>query len=59
MALGIVAMYLDGRHREDKAQAAAEKREDAANERLATLNNTLGDLKLLLGRLLEKHNKGD
>jgi hypothetical protein len=59
MVLGIIAMYVDGRRREDKARADAGKREDEANKRLQDLNNTLGDLKLLIGRLLEKHGGRD
>lgn len=59
LALCIVGMWWDSRRREDKAQAAAEKRDTAADERLKELNATLGDLKLLIGRLLEKHHAGD
>lgn len=58
LALCIVGMWWDSRRREDKAQAAAEKRDEASDLRLKELNDTLGDLKMLIGRLLEKHHAG-
>ena len=59
LVLGIVAMWLDSRRREDKASKAAEARDNAANENFKALNSTLGDLKLLIGRLLERHDRGE
>ena len=57
--LFLVVVWADSKLTERQNRADQKEREKAEAERAKALNSTLGDLKTLIGRLLERPEKND
>lgn len=57
--LFLVVVWLDGKKREKQVHEDEKARAAREEARMKELNNTLGELKTLIGMLLQRHGGGD
>jgi len=57
--LFLAIVWADSKRQEKQAREDAKEREKREDEQSRALNATLGELKTLIGRLLERTEKGD